>query len=633
MSEKICFFTCGDREHAFTAMTLAKSFKRHNIPFDFFVFADRPILDAKGAFPIGDLKKLHIHNVAYSFKMTLFNEVRIRAPGYSHYVWLDSDSSVVRQFQELPSYILKDPMFVFEERRLIPGEPYQWYGSSPENLIAFAASQGIGNALFNSNGGFVCARSEFIPAMLDEFTTMCVALPGSKAPGLGDEALFSLLHARHRTTSGEGKYFSPDNTVWMCDTSHSWNMRSPDGVRTDWLLPGPRVPGAFDIIHAPWAKELLAKESRKLHIFIPCTRHDKVEASVGSVLRSEAPKLFNTETHVVFDVIKAGEPAESLVKKLESQGVLVTRASAAGYSVGKNDLLNTVVQDGWIYVVDDDNLLHPEFPAALKNAIHAHPAMRALMVSQEDRYRATVEGCRAGVIDTAMLCVERTFVGDTRWNNKYGEDGAFIEELLNKNREAFVFLNEDLCYYNKQTQPPKPIEGSLGSLFDKHGSDKHRAHRYNVIYEKLLEPLKNEEFNMLEVGVNNGGSVLAWREWFPRAYIYGVDIKLPTRNMGERIILHQADSTHDANANTLLAAGLRFKVIIDDGDHHPYAQLRTMLNYLPLLADGGLYVIEDVNPPQEEAMRSMLRNARIERTSHLSGCNHSTLLIIPKESV
>ena len=55
-------------------------------------------------------------------------------------------------------------------------------------------------------------------------------------------------------------------------------------------------------------------------------------------------------------------------------------------------------------------------------------------------------------------------------------------------------------------------------------TDKVYHHRYDRFYPTFLEPLRNQEFNMLEIGIHEGGSFLLWEEYFPKANLYGIDI-------------------------------------------------------------------------------------------------------------
>lgn len=143
---------------------------------------------------------------------------------------------------------------------------------------------------------------------------------------------------------------------------------------------------------------------------------------------------------------------------------------------------------------------------------------------------------------------------------------------------------------------------NLKALFDKHNCDKGSArHRYDRVYAPALEHLRDKEFNMLEVGIFKGSSVEAWREFFPKANFYGVDIfvrvtpeDIPALNR-DRVHWCKCDSIEGPNTDFLSMVGdIKFDVIIDDGLHTHDAQRKTFENFIPYLNNGGTYFIEDV---------------------------------------
>lgn len=135
----------------------------------------------------------------------------------------------------------------------------------------------------------------------------------------------------------------------------------------------------------------------------------------------------------------------------------------------------------------------------------------------------------------------------------------------------------------------------LGELFDKYGSDKQRLMGYGPIYDGLV--LGREITRVLEIGVKAGASLRAWREAFPGALVYGMDIAALPVIADEGVYLMQVDSL-DPKAVPIL---LPFDLIVDDGNHAGWAQLETMKNYLPLTRPDGIYVIEDVETDESAA--------------------------------
>ena len=124
-------------------------------------------------------------------------------------------------------------------------------------------------------------------------------------------------------------------------------------------------------------------------------------------------------------------------------------------------------------------------------------------------------------------------------------------------------------------------------------SDKVNHHRYDRFYPLFLESLRDQEFNMLEIGVWGGGSLQLWEEYFPKSYIYGVDIGVEYE--GERSKVLKLDQSNEQDLNTIVNSIPKCKFILDDGSHHPYHQFITFTKlFSELLEDGGIYIIEDI---------------------------------------
>ncbi len=149
----------------------------------------------------------------------------------------------------------------------------------------------------------------------------------------------------------------------------------------------------------------------------------------------------------------------------------------------------------------------------------------------------------------------------------------------------------------------------LAELFKKYGSDKSTRHNYYVIYADVLKGRRNEEFMIFEMGLgkpsasvlNTCASSKAFRDWAPKAQIYGADIEHDLLFQEDRITTYYADQT-DPESLEKVATQLpvKFDLIIDDGLHSPWANFNTIEFALPLLKERGVMVIEDINKVYEE---------------------------------
>jgi cephalosporin hydroxylase len=153
----------------------------------------------------------------------------------------------------------------------------------------------------------------------------------------------------------------------------------------------------------------------------------------------------------------------------------------------------------------------------------------------------------------------------------------------------------------------------LRELFNKYECDKSSKHGYDVVYQKLFEPLQDKEINILEVGVFKGASTCAFHDFFPNATLYGLDLFTRTKPADvkslsrDRVKFLKADSTAASTRSQIKDAfpGVKFDIILDDGMHTPSANRKTFESLSPLLSDGGLYIIEDVWPLERMSFKDL----------------------------
>lgn len=130
------------------------------------------------------------------------------------------------------------------------------------------------------------------------------------------------------------------------------------------------------------------------------------------------------------------------------------------------------------------------------------------------------------------------------------------------------------------------------------GTDKITTHAYGPLYEKLFTPLRDSAKRVLEIGVHTGASVLAFAEFFVNAEVDGIDINMRDLRFGTvhpRIRYHIVDGTRPEAAQRVRKSSADlFDVIVEDASHLPEHQVASLDVFGPLLAPGGVYVIEDI---------------------------------------
>jgi hypothetical protein len=86
-----------------------------------------------------------------------------------------------------------------------------------------------------------------------------------------------------------------------------------------------------------------------------------------------------------------------------------------------------------------------------------------------------------------------------------------------------------------------------------------------------------------------------WRDFFPYATIYGIDGREEFMMSEDRIVTYNGNAYSEGFVSSHLI-DKRFDVIIDDGAHTPQSWIFCLNNYIDLLDEGGILMIEDVNP-------------------------------------
>ena len=112
-------------------------------------------------------------------------------------------------------------------------------------------------------------------------------------------------------------------------------------------------------------------------------------------------------------------------------------------------------------------------------------------------------------------------------------------------------------------------------------------------YGSLLDPHQNTITNVLEIGVWTGGSHLLWRDYFPNAMVYGLDIcDYPYRDIEDRIVFMKRDAYLSSTVN--MFPDNYFDLIIDDGPHTLESLKFFAEHYSKKLVAGGILVMEDI---------------------------------------
>lgn len=141
---------------------------------------------------------------------------------------------------------------------------------------------------------------------------------------------------------------------------------------------------------------------------------------------------------------------------------------------------------------------------------------------------------------------------------------------------------------------------TLESLYSKHCnyiSDKWSI--YLSEYERLFVTLQQTPVTLLEIGVQNGGSLEIWDNYFPNAVkILGCDINPDCERLNyasDRINLVVGDINRSQTLERIYSIAPSFDIVIDDGSHTSSDIIHAFCHLFPRLKQGGLFIAEDLH--------------------------------------
>ena len=148
---------------------------------------------------------------------------------------------------------------------------------------------------------------------------------------------------------------------------------------------------------------------------------------------------------------------------------------------------------------------------------------------------------------------------------------------------------------------------------------------YFQVYTELFETYRGKPITFVEIGVQNGGSLFMWREFFgSKARIIGIDLNPAAQKWKadgfEIFIGNQADPKF---WQELFAKVGVVDAVLDDGGHTNEQQIVTASQCIPHIADGGILVVEDTHTSYQKDYGNPSRYSFIEWAKKQADTLHS----------
>lgn len=206
--------------------------------------------------------------------------------------------------------------------------------------------------------------------------------------------------------------------------------------------------------------------------------------------------------------------------------------------------------------------------------------------------------------------------------------------------ESYSANHDNTQFVNFRGIPPMT---PLCAIAKKHMTDKGEHHGYTPVYHGVLDERRNDIKRVLEVGIGYknatynaywpfGASLRMWEEWLPNAEIFGMDIHPEVFINEGRIKSSWTDQSSSIHLiDSINKIGGKFDLIVDDGSHILEHQILTAHCYLPYLAEGGMFIIEDVNKDPQEVAARLPKGYKVRAFKSRAEPDHAYCLLVERE--
>jgi glycosyltransferase involved in cell wall biosynthesis len=152
-------------------------------------------------------------------------------------------------------------------------------------------------------------------------------------------------------------------------------------------------------------------------------------------------------------------------------------------------------------------------------------------------------------------------------------------------------------HYPDPSEYAAKANNDMEKIFYRHtGRPSAKWHHYLEIYDRHLSRFRGKQVRLLEIGVQHGGSLQIWREYFgAQAIIYGIDIDKKCRDYDDETAHVRIGSQADPIFLQEIVKEMGgIDVVIDDGSHVAGHQKISFGCLFPLLNENGVYLCEDL---------------------------------------
>lgn len=118
-------------------------------------------------------------------------------------------------------------------------------------------------------------------------------------------------------------------------------------------------------------------------------------------------------------------------------------------------------------------------------------------------------------------------------------------------------------------------------------------------YDLLFTPWRDRPVRLLEIGIQNGGSLEIWARYFPKAsLLVGCDADPMCEGLAyddPRIRVVVGDASSDDTERRIVVHSPEWDIVIEDGSHRSRHIVDAFARFFPMVSAGGMFIAEDVH--------------------------------------
>lgn len=201
-----------------------------------------------------------------------------------------------------------------------------------------------------------------------------------------------------------------------------------------------------------------------LNILTRCTRLH----NLSRIKQTIFPSPFNVVWHVIFDTTTLKDIDAELLYELQHNNIKLhfVKSNGTDYLYPQLSTIISTFNDEFVCIVDDDNIVHPDFYETLFIEMQSNPTKLGFVFEQYigkkdftglDIRQVGPSHMKLQHIDSAQYVLHASLHKLITYEGGYDADGRFIESLYKQAPDQFHFIHKVLCFYNRLTPIKKSI--------------------------------------------------------------------------------------------------------------------------------------------------------------------------------